>query len=87
MDRLHANDNYMFSQEYDVRGWRFNYCYFIGYRKYAPQPSVDVCLINPMNKLRNRCAKIQCCKYNTLVYAIVLSVPIEDFPYNSTFYM
>ena len=47
VDCLHANDNYMFSQEYDVRGWRFNYCYFIGYRKYAPQPSVDVCLINP----------------------------------------
>lgn len=24
VDRLHANDNYMFSQEYDVSGWKYS---------------------------------------------------------------
>jgi netrin-G3 ligand len=46
VDRLHANENYMFSQEYD------QICHT------SPQPSCDVCL-NPMNKLRNRYANIQ----------------------------
>ncbi|XP_011404665.2 PREDICTED: receptor-type tyrosine-protein phosphatase delta-like isoform X2 [Amphimedon queenslandica] len=64
VDRLHANDNYMFSQEYE------------DINRSSPNPSVDVCL-NPMNKLRNRYANIQCYDHSR-----VKLTPVEDSPHD-----